>query len=256
MISVSTLNIFNAVFAFSTAVLIFRALNHMNKQTDFALKLSFALVADMAAQRGCAALRRADGGIPGDAADQRGSISPRGVALAALGRHKRVRVRCVPGGHRVRAEAIASLRSDLIRDEGVAKRRPGYAGRLFPYRDGKGIQTIGIGRNLDQRGISDAEALQLLDNDIAEHLALLDRELPWWKDMDGVRQIAFANLAFNLGVGPTSEQPDGKLLTFHETLAAFKARDYQTAANHLSVTLWAQQVGERATRLISVFRSG
>jgi hypothetical protein len=44
MISTSMLNFFNAAFAFSTALLIFRAINRMNRGTDHALRVSFTLV--------------------------------------------------------------------------------------------------------------------------------------------------------------------------------------------------------------------
>ena len=45
------------------------------------------------------------------------------------------------------------LHSELIRDE---------ANRLKPYRDSVGKLTIGIGRNLDDRGISKEESFFLL----------------------------------------------------------------------------------------------
>ena len=96
----------------------------------------------------------------------------------------------------------------------------------------------------------------MLKNDIAEHCALLDRHLPWWKNMDEVRQRALANMAFNLGVGPSDEQPTGKLLTFKNTLAAMARGDYEAAANGMSSSAWAKQVGIRATRLVEMMRSG
>jgi len=139
------------------------------------------------------------------------------------------------------------LRADLVRDEAV---------RLKPYRDSVGKLSIGIGRNLDDKGISEAEAMLLLDNDIAEHVALLDKYLPWWRTLDEMRQLALANLAFNLGVGPSAEQPLGKLLTFHDTLKALQNKEYDVVANHLSVTLWAKQVGARADRIIAAMRNG
>lgn len=148
------------------------------------------------------------------------------------------------------------LEQDLIRDEGEAKRDPARPGRLFPYKDSKGILTIGIGRNLEERGISEAEALMLLANDIGDHVALLDKYLPWWRQMSEARQRALANMAFNLGVGPTPEQPEGKLLTFKNTLAAMERGDYEAAANGMSASAWAKQVGIRATRLVQMMREG
>lgn len=145
---------------------------------------------------------------------------------------------------------------ELIRDEALARRHPDKPGRVFPYHDSAGKSTIGVGRNLDDKGISEDEAMLLLRNDIAEHLALLDRELPWWREMSEARQRVLANMAFNLGVGPTPEQPEGKLLTFKNTLAAMQRGDYEAAANGMSASAWAKQVGLRATRLITMMREG
>ena len=72
------------------------------------------------------------------------------------------------------------LRADLVRDEAV---------RLKPYRDSVGKLSIGVGRNLDDKGISEQEAMMLLGNDITEHLALLDKYLPWWAMLDEARQL-------------------------------------------------------------------
>jgi len=148
------------------------------------------------------------------------------------------------------------LEQELIRDEGLAHRRPDRPGRLFAYRDSAGKATIGAGRNLDDKGISDDEAMTLLRDDIAEHMALLDRELPWWREMSEARQRVLANMGFNLGVGPTPEQPEGKLLTFTNTLAAMQRGDYEAAANGMSASAWAKQVGIRATRLVEMMREG
>jgi lysozyme len=137
------------------------------------------------------------------------------------------------------------LTSELIRDEGL---------RLKPYTDAAGKLTIGVGRNLTDRGISHEEAMALLQNDIAAHTALLDRELPWWTRLEEPRQLALANMAFNLGVGPTPEQPEGKLLGFKTFLSLLAGGDYAAAADDLAGTRWASQVGARATRIIAVIR--
>ncbi len=146
---------------------------------------------------------------------------------------------------------LAKLTAELERDEG---RGPMRNGRLLPYRDSVGKLSIGIGRNLDDKGISLEEAHALLRNDIVEHLDLLDKYLPWWRKLDDERQRALANMAFNLGVGPSEEQPQGKLLTFRNTLAAIERGDYQAAAEGMAASRWARQVGARADRLVAMMR--
>lgn len=151
---------------------------------------------------------------------------------------------------------VHKLRARLVREEGLAERRPGIPGRVFPYRDSVGKLSIGVGRNLDDKGISDAEAMRLLDDDIAEHLQLLDKYLPWWNNEDEARQLALADLAFNLGVGPSEEQPHGKLLNFDLTLRSWREGDYEAAARGLERSRWFEQVGTRAPALVAMVRSG
>jgi len=106
--------------------------------------------------------------------------------------------------------------------------------------------TIGVGRNLDDVGISNEEAMALLQSDMTSHLGDLDRELPWWRRLDDARQLALANMCFNLGIV--------KLLMFKNMLAALARGDYETAAQEMQESHWAAQVGARAVRLIMVMR--
>lgn len=130
------------------------------------------------------------------------------------------------------------LMAELTRDEGR---------RLKPYVDTVGKTTIGVGRNLTDVGISDAECDTLLSNDIDRTVAWLDRNLPWWRQLDPVRQRVVVNMAFNM---------QGGLLTFTNTLAAMKRGDYAAAADGMLASKWAGQVGARATRLAAMMRSG
>ena len=134
---------------------------------------------------------------------------------------------------------LDALTRELTRDEGV---------RLKPYRDSVGKLTIGIGRNLDDVGISRAEAEHLLHNDIAEAMLALDRALPWWRTLDEIRQRVIANMAFNMGTV--------KLLTFKNTLRSVQSGDYLAAAQGMLASKWAKQVGPRAERLALMMRDG
>lgn len=120
--------------------------------------------------------------------------------------------------------------------------------KLKPYRDSVGKLTIGVGRNLDDVGISSEEAMFLLDTDIERTKESLDRSVPWWGQMNDARQIVLANMCFNLGIG--------RLLGFKKFLAAAKAGDYGTAAAEMLDSKWATQVGKRATELAEIMRMG
>ena len=131
-----------------------------------------------------------------------------------------------------------ALRQQLMLHEGV---------RLFPYVDSVGKITIGVGRNLTDRGITDAEARQLLDADINN--AILDCTVfPWFPDLDPVRQRAVVDLCFNLGLP--------RLKTFAKMLAAIERKEWDDAAHELLDSRFAEQVGKRARTLASMLRTG
>lgn len=120
--------------------------------------------------------------------------------------------------------------------------------RRLPYRCSAGKLTIGVGRNLDDRGLSEDEIAYLLNNDIDLVEKELDRRLPWWREMTEARQTALANMAFNLGVP--------RLLGFVKTLDHMRARRYDAAAREMLDSTWAKQVGARARRLADLMRKG
>lgn len=132
-----------------------------------------------------------------------------------------------------------ALAQQLMADEGVV---------LKPYRCTAGKLTIGIGRNIEDNGISKEEALYLLANDIARVEAQLDARFPWWRKMSENRQMAFANFAFNVGIGT--------VLTFKVTLGHMEAGRYDKAASALEDSRWYMQVGNRAKRVVELMRKG
>lgn len=119
--------------------------------------------------------------------------------------------------------------------------------RLKPYRDSVGKWTIGYGRNLDDRGISEDEAGFMLDNDIDQVVAELER-MPLYLSLDSVRQVVLANMAFNMGV-PT-------LLEFRRMLGALARGEWNRAADEMLDSKWARQVGDRAVELSELMRTG
>lgn len=120
--------------------------------------------------------------------------------------------------------------------------------RLKPYRCPAGKLTIGVGRNLDDRGITAEESAFLLASDIAREERELIRALPWVAGLDEVRQRVLLDMAFNLGLSG--------LLKFKQTLATIQAGDYQRGATMMLDSKWAQQVGTRAERLARMMVTG
>ncbi len=131
------------------------------------------------------------------------------------------------------------LKSELVRDEGV---------RLKPYRCTAGKLTIGVGRNLEDRGITTREAQMLLENDIADVVLELRAAIPWIDELSDARQRVLVNMGFNLGVPG--------LLKFKNTLAMIRNHQYVEASKAMLDSKWAKQVGDRATRLAKMMKDG
>lgn len=135
-------------------------------------------------------------------------------------------------------EDRGKLTLQIMRHEGV---------RLKIYRDSLGIETIGVGRNVRDKGITHDEAMFLLENDLDECIRDC-ASFPWFADLDPVRQRVVVDLRFNLG--------PSRLRKFTQTLAAIGRGDYEAAASGMLKSLWAKQVGQRAIRLAQMMRSG
>jgi lysozyme len=116
------------------------------------------------------------------------------------------------------------------------------------YKDSVGEWSIGVGRNLDDIGLSDDEINYLLKNDIGRAVAQLDALLPWWRKLNEKRQNVLANMCFNMGIN--------SLMKFKNTLQAMQEGRFDDAASGMLSSLWAQQVGQRAIRLAKEMKEG
>lgn len=119
--------------------------------------------------------------------------------------------------------------------------------KLFPYRCSAGKLTIGVGRNLDDRGITKEESDFILNTDVSlvlEECGGLD----YWNDLDPARQFVVADMVFNLGLA--------RFNRFVNFQAALRIRDYTLAAHEMMDSRWASQVGRRALKLKDIMLSG
>lgn len=112
----------------------------------------------------------------------------------------------------------------------------------------KGLLTVGYGRNLMGRGLSQDEAEYLLKNDVAEVYEDLRNVYPWFSKLSNNRQIVMIDLRFNMGAA--------KLAEFKNTLAFIATGDYDNAAKNLLLSAYAKQVGKRALRNAEMLRNG
>ncbi|MBU9629921.1 glycoside hydrolase family protein [Burkholderia multivorans] len=136
---------------------------------------------------------------------------------------------------------------ELRRDEGV---------RYVPYRDTKGIPTVGVGHNLLasplppgwKYPLTDDQVNSLLNHDLQVAFAALDLHIPWWRKLDEVRQRVIANMDFNMGIAT--------LMEFKNTLSAVQRGAYDIAAAGMKASRWYSQVGQRAVRLRMAMETG
>lgn len=133
---------------------------------------------------------------------------------------------------------MEAIKDMLIRHEGL---------KFKVYKDTVGKETIGVGRNLVDRGITWAEAMYLLDNDIKDFSDELSERLEWFDFKPEPVKNVLIDMAFNMGIGG--------LLSFHNTLAYIKAGDYLKASESMLKSKWARQVGYRAIELSSIIKS-
>ena len=154
---------------------------------------------------------------------------------------------------------MTELLDQLVEHEGL---------ELMPYEDSLGISTIGIGRNLVDRGISDLElthmgkdmssvyewgitkenAYYLAENDIKIVEMEVCKKHPCVVELDQVRQRVIIDMAFNMGVP--------RLGKFKKMWKAIDNKDFPSAKIEMLDSRWAKQVGNRAVRLSNAMETG
>lgn len=148
----------------------------------------------------------------------------------------------------------------LVEHEGIV---------LNVYKDSLGIDTIGIGRNLKDRGISkeeldymdipsietvyqhgitEADARYLAMNDIKIVENELVRVHECVEELDSVRQLILMDMAFNMGVP--------RLCKFKKMWNAIHEGNFEAASLEMLDSRWARQVGRRASKLSEAMKSG
>ena len=116
------------------------------------------------------------------------------------------------------------------------------------YECTAGYLTIGVGRNIEERGLSDDEIDYLLNNDVNIATDELVAAFDWYADLDPIRQRVVVDMVFNLGM-PRFKQ-------FQNMIAAIEAGDWMEASDEMMDSRWAQQVGLRASRLAEMMETG
>lgn len=109
---------------------------------------------------------------------------------------------------------------------------------LKPYLDTVGKWTIGIGRNLDDVGISKEEAQLLFNSDINRTLNDLSRVFSEFGTLPANVQIVLVDMMFQLGLT--------RFCSFKKMIEKIKAMDFKGAAAEILDSKYALQAPTRA----------
>lgn len=152
-------------------------------------------------------------------------------------------------------EEVTIVQHLLIEDEGM---------ELLPYfdccgkffrkcscvSDGKrqGKLSIGVGRNIEDIGISENEAMGLELNDVIRVNLEIARAFSWFGKLNTPRRVVIVSMCFNLGLAGLKE--------FKKMITSIESGDFESAGNQMLNSKWASQIKSRATRLAKIMKSG
>jgi len=134
---------------------------------------------------------------------------------------------------------IERLRKQITKHEGIEYKL---------YRCTSDKLTIGVGRNIEDRGISHDTAMQMLDEDIDICINELQQTVSYWDDLPERVQEALVNLCFNMGIK--------RLMAFKKTFGYLREGMFDKAADELLDSRYANQVGQRAIDVAHMIREG
>lgn len=130
--------------------------------------------------------------------------------------------------------------SDIFLDYDLIKTRLiDFEGMVLKaYSCPAGKITVCVGRNAEDKGFTEEEAMFLLHNDIDDCIDDLNRNIPRWISYPEPVQYVLIDLCFNLGIST--------LLSFRKTLKHIDEGSYEAASKELLNSRYAKQVGRRA----------
>ena len=127
-----------------------------------------------------------------------------------------------------------SIMLDKIVD--MLRKHEGF--RLYPYHCSEEKLTIGIGRNLEDRGITEEEAIYLLQNDIKKVHKELDKNWKVWRTLPEKARMVCIDMCFQMGITG--------FMSFKETRQLIELNKWIDASEELLRSKYAIQTPNRA----------
>ncbi len=111
----------------------------------------------------------------------------------------------------------------LIRHEGVV---------CHVYKCSEGFETLGVGRNLNANGISEDEAMYMLENDIKRVQEELDKSWGAWRTFPKAARMVCVDMCFQLGISG--------FMGFRRTRALMEMGMWLEASEEMLDSKWAK----------------
>ena len=132
----------------------------------------------------------------------------------------------------------------------------GYGHNL--QRSGRGAKWLKENMGIDvNKPITREEADRICRSDLQVVYSALDKNYPWWKDLDDAGKYVMVYMCYNMGVG--SREKNGKLhglLAFPKMRAALQEGRYEDAAKEIVNSGYYKDTKRRAARNAELLRTG
>lgn len=116
------------------------------------------------------------------------------------------------------------------------------------YKCPEGKYTIGVGHNIEDRGISEEVEELLLQQDIDIAEKQVKNAISCYDTLNEARQYVLVDMCFNMGIT--------KLMGFKRMLRALELGDYKKASDEMKDSKWHSQVKSRAIDLERIMITG
>jgi len=113
--------------------------------------------------------------------------------------------------------------------------------RLTPYKDSKGIWTVGFGFNLEKTPMPRKVAVLWLTCLVEDRDSALDGKLEYYHRLSDARKAVLINMSYQLGVQG--------LINFKNMHKALMADDFVNAVDEMKDSRWYRSFTNRADRL-------
>ena len=131
---------------------------------------------------------------------------------------------------------MKAMQEQLKRHEGL---------RLKPYKCTAGRLSIGYGRNLSDKGISETEAHYLLENDIYDSIKDMMRLFPdHYINLPDVIQRVIIDMRFQLG--------PNRFRQFEKMISAIHSNNLPGMVREMKDSNWYKQTPNRASELVAM----